>query len=287
MAKRRMSIRRFKMKMRIEANKRNEVETKAIETYKEGRHGDALTILLPLAEEGSMLAQYFVGLSYYEGNGNVVCFETAAIWFRKSAEQGHRLSKAFIASVLLYSEGNDSATNLEEGIRWCIDAAMEGHLWCIKELARRYMSGDGVAKDVTESLKFYARLAMKDDAAAQAILGYHYSVGEGVPQNFKLAYEWTVKAAQEGSANALSLLGVIFERGEHVRSSEFTAFVLYNLAASRGSKCSVDNRDKVMKALTKKQIAECQQIAVEWSVGTPLPIPVTGVTIAMRQKGMV
>ena len=55
-----------------------------------------------------------------------------------------------------------------------------------------------------------------------------YNLGQGVPQNYILAYMWS------------------------------------NLAATKGDKAAVKNRDLIATLMTPAQIAEAQRLAHEW-----------------------
>jgi len=59
---------------------------------KKGNIGEALKYYIPAAEQGSLTAQYHLGLLYFSGSKDVVeqDFETSAKYFKAAAAQGHQ-----------------------------------------------------------------------------------------------------------------------------------------------------------------------------------------------------
>ena len=59
-----------------------------IAAYDEGRYAKALSLWLPLAEQGNAAAQFNVATLYEKGLGAAQDFKEAARWYLKAAEQG-------------------------------------------------------------------------------------------------------------------------------------------------------------------------------------------------------
>ena len=60
-----------------------------IEAGKKGDYATALKLLRPLAEQGNVNAQFYLGWMYWDGKGVLQDYKEAISWYRKSAEQGH------------------------------------------------------------------------------------------------------------------------------------------------------------------------------------------------------
>ena len=82
--------------------------------------------------------------------------------------------------------------------------------------------------DYSTALKEFRPLVDQGDPLAQATLGLMYAEGQGVPQDYVLAHMWM------------------------------------NLAAAKGVKEAVKNRDFLEKRMTPAQLAEAQRLAREW-----------------------
>ncbi len=122
-------------------------------------YSTAMRILRPLADQGSPIAQFYVGVMYEWGQGVPQNGDEAAKWFRKAAEQGHAVSQA--------------------------------------SLGLMYFAGNGVARSYAEAARWWLRAAKQGDASAQVGLGTIYKEGYGVPQNYILAYMWFTVSAHD------------------------------------------------------------------------------------------
>jgi hypothetical protein len=129
--------------------------------YQRGDTITAMEFLMPLAEQGDLLAQVKLGTSNYSGARPN--YEEAAKWFRLAAEQG--------------------------------DVPAERYLGYM------YANGQGVARDDKEAVKWYGRAAEQGDADAQAGLAAMYSGARGTSQNYVQAHKWFSVAASRYPAS--------------------------------------------------------------------------------------
>ncbi len=91
-----------------------------------GDHDTALATLVPLAETSDHgLAQYFLGRMYAEGRGVKQDSETAAKWFRKSAEHGVQDAQYRLATM--YAAGDGVPKDVEYAYGWYRCAAHLGN----------------------------------------------------------------------------------------------------------------------------------------------------------------
>ena len=126
-----------------------------------GRKDYATTkrLLRPLAERGSAIAQFYLGLAYERGKSVSESEAEAVSWFRKAAEQGLAASQA--------------------------------------ALGTRYFIGWGVPQNYAEAMNWSLKAAKQGNPSAQAILGTIYESGYGVQQNSILAYMWFTVSAHD------------------------------------------------------------------------------------------
>jgi TPR repeat protein len=134
-----------------------------------------------------------------------------------------------------------------------------------------YESGQGVLRNDAEAIKWYRKAAEQDDAVAQFNLGIMYAKGEGVPQNDGEAAHWYRLAADQGLAGAQFDLGIMYAQGQGMPQDYVQAHMWLNLAASQlpalgknQRNTTVDARDLVASKMTPAQIAEAQELALEW-----------------------
>jgi TPR repeat protein len=130
-----------------------------VNAYARKEYATAKRILPPLAERGSAIAQFYLGLAYERGKSVSESEAEAVSWFRKAAEQGLAASQA--------------------------------------ALGTRYFIGWGVPQSYAEAMNWSLKAAKQGNPSAQAILGTIYESGYGVPQNFILAYMWFTVSAHD------------------------------------------------------------------------------------------
>ena len=132
----------------------------------------ALNMLQRAAQNGDAVAQFELGLLYFNGHSVSQDRADAVIWWRKAAQHGN--VRAYIDLVALFE--NDQRM-LQ------VDAA-------------------GVVR-LRED-------AVHGDANAQYSLGLLYTNGQEVPQDYAEADMWFRKAAKQGYAKAKHKLGVLY-----------------------------------------------------------------------------
>jgi clan AA aspartic protease (TIGR02281 family) len=132
-----------------------------VATYQSGDFTTAMRLLHPLADQGSAVAQRYLGDMYNFGEGVPQDHAEAVEWLRKAAEQGQ------IAAQL--------------------------------RLGGNYRLGEGVPKDDAKTALWYRKAAEQGDPDGEGLLGGMYENGWGVPRDYAQAVLWYRKAADQGS----------------------------------------------------------------------------------------
>ena len=135
------------------------------EAYNRGDYATALREWRPLAEQGNMTAQSFIGMMYLNGNGVPQDYAEAVKWSRK--------------------------------------AAAHGDIPAMYNLGGMYKSGLGVPQDYAKALGFYRRTAAVGFYDAWNDLGGMYARGQGVLQDNVIARMWFNLAASKGNEGAV------------------------------------------------------------------------------------
>jgi uncharacterized protein len=92
--------------------------------YDSGDYATALKLWRPLAEQGSVGAQFNIGLVYDQGNGVPQNYKEAVFWWRKAAEQGHAGAQANLG--FMYRTGNGVPQDDVVAHMWSNLAAAQG-----------------------------------------------------------------------------------------------------------------------------------------------------------------
>lgn len=221
---------------------------------------------LKAAEHGHMLAQYYLGETYFTGDGGTPDYPQAKQWFLEAAKQGHGLSQLRLA--FLYAEAHFAGltTDYKQAERWFLQAAMQnagdaqfrlGNFYhnyknppdmikAIYWLTRAAEGGHRVAmfdlsrllKDKPEeSLMWMKKAADLGLLSAQMTLSGMYATGDRVPKDPTQSFVWTLKIAAEPAAPLFWInkaADICFEGWETIPKNYPQAIELYERTAARG-----------------------------------------------------
>ena len=166
---------------------------------------------------------------------------------------------------LRYAKGDGVPKNNALAVKWYRKAAEQGHRIAQSNLGLMYANGKGVPKNDALAVKWYRKAAEQGYARAQFNLGNKYRAGEGVRKNMTLAVRWYRKAAAQGYAGAQNNLGFSYEQGEGAPKDYVQAYIWYSLGAAGGNKIAPSNLKKLSKKMSLRQIAEARRRAREWT----------------------
>ncbi|MCP4385353.1 MAG: sel1 repeat family protein [Hyphomicrobiales bacterium] len=227
--------------------------------YRRGDGPAAVELLLPLANRGNAIAQYFLGSIYDNGREGVERDRAEAVrWFRLAADQGDALAQASLG--IMYSLGRGVPQDDIEAANWLLKSVYQGNMEAQGPLAQIYTRGldsfaaaaeqgdaeaqfhlavmieSGLAQErnQTEAVKWYRKAAEQGHAAAQSSLGALYSFGRGVTQDFAESAKWYRRAAEQGFAAAQSYLGNAYYLGIGIPEDNAEAVKWWLQAADQG-----------------------------------------------------
>lgn len=202
--------------------------------YDKADYATALKELTPLAEKGDAKAQSRLGRMYGLGQGVPQDAREAAEWFLKAAEQGVAEAQGALGYMFLMGEGTPQ--DHAKAFEWTRKAADQGDAMAQYNLAVMHGDAHGIRKEPAESLK------------------------------------WMCKAAEQGHAEALNALGAMYQHGTGgVKQDPVLAYMLFDLAAAKGSAGASSNRKALEASMTAVQIKKGKELAARWKRGTPLP----------------
>ena len=131
-----------------------------VAAYQAGDYQKAFRLYKLLAEQGSIAAQYNLGMMYDIGEGVSEDDSKAVYWWRKAAEQGFA--------------------------------------WAQYNLRQKYLRGEGVPKNAAKAAHWYRKAAEQGFKEAQGVIGLWCAQGKGIPEDRAKGYAWSsIAAAQE------------------------------------------------------------------------------------------
>lgn len=161
-------------------------------------------------EHESALAQFNLGLMYYEGKGVRQDYAKAVSLFDKSVENG--CDRAYVYLGTCYREGLGVEENLEKAFNFYLRAAealdRDAMFWCgdFRE------NGKGCQIDYGAALQWYKKAAAWGDSDAMYSIGMLYLSGKGVCQDLAEALIWCEKARKKGLDIADDAIKTIVQR---------------------------------------------------------------------------
>jgi TPR repeat protein len=137
-------------------------------------------------------------------------------------------------------------------------------------LARLYLSGEGVSRDSAEGLKWLRKAALAGVGLAQYQLGICHEWGIDLTQDYGDAARWYRMAANRGVPVAQYRLGLLYINGAGVPRDVVAAHMWLNLATARlppgEPRTAVAKlRESVAATMTAAQVAEAQRAAQNWT----------------------
>lgn len=215
------------------------------EAYTKGDYAVALKEVQPLADQGNVYAQFYLGEMYASGQGVTQDSAQAVVWLRKAAEQGY--VNAQISLGRMYDGEHAVPQDYAKVAVWFRKAAEQGNADAQLRLGVMYANGLGVLKDNMQAVDQYRKAAEQGSADAQFRLGMAYADGKGVTQDYVQAEAWLKKAASQGDDSANENLSIIEMKLEEARDQargykriSFADFQLDSKVMRSGKKLAID-----------------------------------------------
>lgn len=144
----------------------------ALRDIESGHYRQAVDPLSKLASQGNPVAQYHLGLLYYQGHGLPENELHAVYWWREAAAQGDKdamfqLGSAYLLSAQVAKTVPDPD---REAAIWYFQAASAGHAEAQYHLGLLFLTGKGVVADPREAARWLHKAADQGYAQAQKAL---------------------------------------------------------------------------------------------------------------------
>lgn len=144
----------------------------ALRAMDSGRHAHAAQLLLPLANGGNPLAQYRLGMMYYNGQGVPEDEKQSIYWWKKAAAQGYVEAMFQLGSAYLF--GSQTAKFVpdpdREAATWYFQAASAGHGEAQYHLGLLFLAGKGVIENRQEAARWMRKAASQGHPEAKKAL---------------------------------------------------------------------------------------------------------------------
>ncbi len=166
--------------------------------------------------------------------------------------------------ALKYLTGDGVAVNQAEAARWLLTASYRGEAVAEYWLGALYAQGQGVPADPAQAYHWYSAAAKHGNRAAMQRLGLASFDGQGTDKNPEEAAAWFTKAAEHGQSTAQFDLAIMYERGLGVPHSMSDAYKWYAVAAAGGNADASARMNAISKAMKPEEVAQASHAASEF-----------------------
>lgn len=247
---------------------------------------ESVGLLETAAHSGFADAQYELGVAFDRGIGVTQNYATAALWYRRAADQ--KLAAAQYNLATLHDEGQGTPRDLERAVELYRLAAGGGNTRAMNNLGYMYEKGRGLRQDYKQAAFWYGQAADLGLAVAQNNLAVLYHMGHGVERDYVAAARWYRASATAGDPIGQNNLGLLFANGLGVERDLVEGVKWFSLAERGNSLVSArarNNKERLLGLLPPEERARAEHIAnmalaqveqlaaVEKERQAPLPLP--------------
>ncbi len=234
------------------------------------------------AKQENPNALFNMGTAYYNGDGVSIDDVWAYAWFllaqnfgsqpgtdavkrMKEGEAGRSQSAAFERIGDMYQKGDDLPQNSSKAIDWYRKAAEIGDGREQIKLANLLLQGQSAASNYGEVHSLCERAANLKFSPGAYCMGQLYEQGLGVERDVSNAAKWFSEAANMGLAVAAFRVGEMYWKGEGLQQNRISAYEFIYLASTSDIPEAKQERERLEKELTRKEVEKGKAKAVEWT----------------------
>lgn len=160
------------------------------------------------ANNGSLEAQYSLGVMYGDGEGVNQDYKKAIEWFEKAALKDYPLAQYNLG--VMYGKGEGVKKDLKKAIEWHKKAAINGNNESQFIMGVIYYNGDIEKQDYKKAFELFEKSALNGHVGSELYLGMMYENGKGIKYDISQAIDWYKKSANKGNIKAQLLLGNMY-----------------------------------------------------------------------------
>ena len=232
------------------------------------------------ARQENPSAMFHLATSYYNGDGVDIDDIAAYAWFllaqkfgsqpatdattRMQQEAGGLQSEAFEKIGDMYQKGNDLPQSSTEAVNWYRKAAEDGAAPVQIKLANLLLQSQNASANYGEVRRLCEKAANLHFPAGSYCMGQLYEQGLGVGQDLPKAAKWFSEASSMGLGVAALRLGEMYWKGEGLKQDRISAYAFIYLASTVDLPEAKQERERLEKELTPKELEKGKAKAVEW-----------------------
>lgn len=207
--------------------------------YLQRHAGDRSAAWKDAAKSGDAIGEYLYARLIQTGTGVQSDQEIAFRWMKQAAEQGLLIAQTNMG--VSYLNGDGVSADEVQAVAWFQGAADANYPAALVALGECYHFAQGVSRDEEEAASLYRRAADLGAARGMYRLAGCLQSGTGCPRDAEGAYDWYLKAAELGYAAAYNEVGLCLENGRGSAVDVAAANRYYRLGAEGGDEWAQNN----------------------------------------------
>ena len=253
--------------------------------YRSGRgvnqdKAEAISWYRKAARQKNPSAMFNLGTAYYNGDGVGIDNVAAFAWFllaqdfgsppavdavKRMTEEARSLqTNAFEKIGDMYQKGDDFPKSYMDAVNWYRKAAESGETRVQVKLANLLLHDSTGTPNYDEVHRLCEKAAKQNSATGTYCVGELYQQGFGVERDLPMAAMWFTKAAKMGLSVAALRLGEMYWKGEGLKQDKISAYEFIYLASVALPEATQE-RERLEKEMTQKEIQKGKAKAIEWS----------------------
>ena len=233
------------------------------------------------AKQENPNALFNLGTSYYNGDAVGIDDVAAYAWFllaqnfgsqpaadaakRMKEEAGTLQSEALEKIGDMYQKGDDLPQSSSQALNWYRKAAENGGAGVQMKLANLLFHSQSAASNYAEVHRLCEKAANLHSSRGAYCLGQLYEHGLGVEHDLPTAAKWFSEAADLGLPAAALRVGEMYWKGEGLKQDKISAYEFIYLASTSNLPEAKQERERLEKELTPKELEKGRAKAVEWT----------------------
>jgi TPR repeat protein len=165
----------------------------------------------------------------------------------------------------MYQKGDDLPQSSSKAVDWYRKAAEDGEGRAQMKLASLLLQGQSATSNYGEVHRLCEKAASLKFSPGAYCMGQLYEQGLGVERDISKAARWFSEAANMGLAVAAFRVGEMYWKGEGLQQDRISAYEFIYLASTSDLPDARQERERLEKELTHKEIEKGKAKAVEWT----------------------
>ncbi len=223
-----------------------------------------LAFLRRSAALGNTSAMLILGSSYARGQDVPKDFNEAVSWYTEAAHNGEIKGMKDLASLYFFDLWGDGAhKDIRKAALWFEEAIKHGDAYSMSVMGQLLREGTELPQDLPRAASLYRRASELGFSSLSTIaLAEMTMLGEGVPKDMQRGLSLLKGLAEKGDTFTQNKLGIMYEYGEIVPVDLGQAYFWYLVSADEYGEKS--EREELGKKLPAGQRTKIEAQAAKW-----------------------